>query len=178
MIDAPPHAHPPLLLPPAARVRHALGARLLGGAYVIAGGLVAALVKPFDWPLGGWLAAYLVLVCGVAQYLMGLSVAYVERAPSGRRLSARLVAWNLGNGVVIAGTLAHLPYLVDLGGLILFATLIDLFAGALTGHGAPSEQDSGSTRSLHSALRAGYLALLVLLIVSIPIGLVLSHLRA
>lgn len=134
---------------------------LVGASSVIAGGVVAAVTGPFDLEKGSWLAAYLVLVSGVAQFAIGQAPAPLGARSSGWSLVA---SWNLGNAAVILGTLAGLPLLVDLGSLLLVIGL---------GIAAYAVRGSGSGGVLGWAYRA----LLVVLIVSIPIGIVLSHLR-
>lgn len=137
----------------------------LGAALVVAGGLVAAITSPLALAKGSWLAAYLVLVCGVAQCVLAVQDrALAATDASAVRLRASLVGWNTGNALVIVGVLAATPIVVDLGGILLLAVLI---ASAM------------ATRS-HSASRwvVLYRVGLGLLIVSIPIGLTLAHLRA
>ncbi|MCE5292393.1 MAG: hypothetical protein LLG14_24605, partial [Nocardiaceae bacterium] len=51
--------------------QHADALVVLGMSQVILGGLVAAVTRPLALTHGSWLAAYLVLVGGVAQYTMG-----------------------------------------------------------------------------------------------------------
>ncbi|WP_448004290.1 hypothetical protein [Agromyces bauzanensis] len=141
------------------------GGFALGVALVIAGGLVAAVTGPLELAKGSWLAAYLVLVAGVAQ--CGLAMQHrVLRATdaSAGRLRTTLVGWNAGNALVITGTLAAAPVVVDVGGILLLAVLVAALA-ATWKHAAPAR---------------AVLARVVLgaLIVSIPIGLTLAHLRA
>ena len=42
-----------------------------GGVSIVAGGVVAAVTGPTDWDHGSWVAAFLVLVAGVAQLGVG-----------------------------------------------------------------------------------------------------------
>ena len=89
---------------------------VIGGSFVVLGGLVAAVTGPLGLEHGSWLAAYLVLVCGVAQFAIGT-------AQSGQGLGAKPMPWargwvqltclNLGNVAVIVGTLVREPLLVD-----------------------------------------------------------------
>ena len=80
-----------------------------------------------------------------------------------RRAWAQLGAWNLGNALVISGTLAATPLVVDGGSVVLLVSLV--------------------LALLHSRrLRAGrltfaYRVVLLIMIVSLPIGVLLSHLR-
>lgn len=134
----------------------------LGAVCVVLGGLVAAVTGPMGWAKGAWAAAYLVLVMGVAQYAMGRMRA---AGPGGDRAGwVQLAGWNLGSLLVIAGTLATTPLLVDLGSVLLVVALV-LALRARVG-GAPP------------AAMLAYRALLLVLAVSIPVGIVLSHLRS
>ncbi len=137
----------------------------LGAALIVAGGLVAAVTSPLALAKGGWLAAYLVLVCGVAQCMLsrqGGSSTGPHAAPG--RLRVRLVGWNAGNALVIVGVLTAMPIVVDVGGIVLLGVL--MAALIATRHHAASARVV--------LVRVA----LVLLIVSIPVGLVLAHVRA
>ncbi|UUL75173.1 hypothetical protein NG819_12555 [Pseudarthrobacter sp. Fe7] len=77
-----------------------------------------------------------------------------------------LVAWNGASAAVIGGTLAANPWVVDAGGLLLVVSLT-LMLATVRGPGS---------RPLWALW--SYRALVVLIAVSIPIGLVLAHVRA
>ncbi|MEO6822374.1 MAG: hypothetical protein ABI468_08030 [Candidatus Nanopelagicales bacterium] len=138
---------------------------VLGVASVILGGLVAAVTTPMGWQHGAWAAAYLVLVTGVAQIGLGLGQAMLAMTPPSPTLVVVQVSgWNLGSAAVILGTLAAAPAVVSVGGVLLVACLGLLVFGVRGG-------------------RAGWLlwtyrGLVLLLLVSIPVGLVLSWLRS
>ncbi len=137
----------------------------LGVAFVVAGGLTAAVTGPLDLTKGSWLAAYLVLVCGVAQCLLSRQADILGRtSPDRDHPWARPVAWNLGNLLVILGALASLPFVADVGGVVLLAGLI-----------LAASETRGATRHLHAVVVR---VLYVLLGVSVPIGLTLTHLRS
>ena len=88
----------------------------LGAPSVVAGGVVAAVTGPLELDKGSWLAAYLVLVSGVSQFVIGQAPARLAVRPISSRWAWSLVAsWNLGNAAVISGTLLALPQLVDVG---------------------------------------------------------------
>lgn len=142
----------------------------LGAAAVILGGLVAAVTGPLSLPRGSWLAAYLVLVCGVSLYAMGRVSTWFGHGLAGRIGWVQLAGWNLGNAAVMTGTLTTMPYLVDVGGLILLAVLLGLLRGVFRPATRPGAADA---RGRHA-----YAFLLIVLVVSIPVGLVLAHLRA
>jgi hypothetical protein len=119
----------------------------VGWSMIVAGGCVAAINSATPFAHGSWVAAYLVLVGGVAQ--VGLASG---RPPSSQRLSrAELALWNGGNAGVVAGVLAGLPGLVSLGSL---ALLIGLLGFALDARRA-----APSRRGLRLLLDAGVVGL-------------------
>lgn len=136
--------------------------RFAGFAAIVVGGLVAAVSDPLDLYRGSWLAGYLVLVAGAAQVAMG-AARHVQNRQSSRRGWTQFGCWNAGSASVVLGTLNSLPALVDVGSAFLVASL----ALAITATRNPP---------VRSWLPA-YRVLLGILAVSIPIGVVLSHLR-
>lgn len=85
----------------AERWRAACAFVVIGAVFVVAGGLVAAVSGPTDFEQGSWLAAYLVLVGGVAQMVLGAGQAWLAvRIPPGR--STRIEAWSWNIGLVLA----------------------------------------------------------------------------
>ncbi|WP_445154723.1 hypothetical protein ACTWLI_00130 [Arthrobacter sp. Hor0625] len=136
-----------------------------GVGFIVLGGLVAAVAGPLHFDRGSWLAAYLVLVCGVAQCAISSQSRILGAAPlPPAQRWALFGCWNTGNALVIVGALVSIPLITDAGGLLLVAGLA--LAGAGTRH---------SQRLMMALLlRAFYLVL----VVSVPVGLVLSHLRA
>ncbi len=155
-----------------------------GAAQVVLGGLVAAAAGPLELRQGSWLAAYLVLVGGVAQYVLGRIPAWFGDRAAGASIAAQLVAWNAGNAAVIAGAVAGVPYLVDAGGLALLFVLLTRIGGVVRRRPAAANVSRQSalisrlSRGLVTAAWAAYVALLVILTVSIPVGLALAYLRA
>lgn len=137
----------------------------LGWVAIVLGGLVAAVTGPLDWAKGSWAAAYLVLVVGVAQYVMG------RMRPAGPRPDrqgwAQVAGWDLGSLLVIGGTLAATPALVTVGSALLAVALALALLADLR---APERARTWVTW--------GYGAMLIVLLVSIPVGTVLSHLRS
>jgi hypothetical protein len=137
----------------------------LGVALVVLGGLVAAVTGPLDLAKGSWLAAYLVLVAGVSQCCLAVQHRVLRIADaSANRLLAILVGWNLGNLLVIVGSLTSAPLVVDAGGILLLAALVAAMAA------------TWAHRALARAVL--YRVVLAALIISIPIGLTLAHVRA
>lgn len=133
---------------------------------IVVGGLVAALTGPLRLEHGSWVAAYLVLVGGVAQGGLGIGQHFLgPRQPASWVVGVELAAWNLGSFAVIGGTLVGNPWIVDLGGLLLGVAL--LFMIGVTRGSAPG----------YRLLTWGFRLLLAVIIISIPIGLTLAHLR-
>lgn len=141
--------------------------RMTGICAVVLGGLVAALTDPLDLARGSWVAAYLVLVVGVAQGAMGTARQRWEQGDGGRwRAWLQLALWNLGSVAVIIGTLLALVSWVYVGSGLLVVALVLAFE---------------STRQTHPTRRRWvlivYRLLLVLLAVSILVGVFLSSMR-
>ena len=138
----------------------------LGWAGIFAGGLVAAVTDPLDFYRGSWMAAFLVLVVGAAQVMMSWARRHwgTSRAAAGW---AQCAAWNIGSAGVIAGTLAETSLVVFVSSAVLVAALVI------------ASLDTRSARNTSGdALRLlAYRALLLILAVSIPVGMVLSYLR-
>lgn len=134
---------------------------MIGLAFVILGGLVAAVTTPAGWVHGAWAAAYLVLVTGVAQAGLGLGQAVLAtNPPSTGLVSAELACWNVGSAAVILGTVAGTPAVVSAGGVLLVVALA-MFVYGVRGRA-------------QRRLLWPYRLLVLLLLVSIPVGLVLS----
>jgi hypothetical protein len=135
-----------------------------GGVAIIAGGLTAAVTGPTGWERGSWVAAFLVLVAGVAQIGLGVGSALLTAQQTFARLAgAGCALWSIGCVVVIAGTLASSPVAVTVGSAPLFAVLVMSIASI------------GSAQRSHIAL--AYRALLTVLLVSLPVGIALAWLR-
>lgn len=143
-----------------------------GVGSVVAGGLVAAVTDPLDVYRGSWVAAYLVLVCGVGQVCLGL----VQAVPGTRALSpgagwAQLTCWVLGNAAVVVGTLVETPLLVDAGAVLLVVALVAALLATRRDRVGPGP--AGRARPLLLTSRV----VLVVLVVGAPVGVLLSHLR-
>lgn len=138
---------------------------LVGVIAVIAGGLVAAVTGPTGFTHGSWVAAYLVLVAGVAQVGLGVGQALLAAVPpTGRYRAWQLVVYNVANTAVLVGTLMGSVAVVVAGGALLLLALA-LFLAAVR---------RPRTHSWHLVT---YRLLLAILGVSVPVGIVLSALR-
>lgn len=133
---------------------------------IVAGGLVAAVTGPLRLEHGSWAAAYLVLVGGVAQSTLGAGqYVLAPRLPARWVAGVELAAWNGGSVAVIGGTVLVNPWIVDFGGLLLVVALA--FMIGVT---------RGSTPDSRWLIWV-YRTVLATIVISIPIGLMLAHLR-
>lgn len=154
---------------PSRPARDAVAFLAVGSVCVIAGGFLPAVTAPVASEHTSWAAAYLVLVGGVAQIGLGVGQAMFTARRTAPVLAIQLVGWNLGNAFVLLGTLLALGALVDLGGALLLVALSFLARGLSRG-AAPA---TGARRYA----RRGYQLLVLVVLVSIPVGLVLARVR-
>lgn len=134
---------------------------------IVLGGLISAFSARKPTRFTSWVSAYLVLVVGVIQ--LGLVTMWHQLGqPENAIALAAFLFYNLGNLGVITGTmskktLSYYPVLVNLGG-ILIALAMALLLLAI--------------RSLSfSGALVVFVVLAVIILVSMPIGLVLSSKR-
>jgi hypothetical protein len=141
---------------------------LLGGAL----GLVANTASPF--PHGWWLVAYLSLVGGLAQLLLGAGPYVLAgrarcQAQQDSLVLLQLGLWSLGTVTVAAGELAEVSPVLLVGSALL---LIDLALFAL----GLSRFRQRAARSA-AAWEFGYAFLLAFLAVSVLVGCALAGAR-
>lgn len=150
---------------------------VLGALGVVSGGLVAAVSDPLSLAKGGWLAAYLVLVCGVGQYVMGLVQARPEVRPTGAGHGwTQVLCWNVGNLGVVVGTLAGVVWVVDLSAVLLLVALGAALAVVSPGRLSDGREPGRPGRGRGERLAWwAYRAMLLVLVVSLPVGVVLAH---
>lgn len=140
--------------------------RIVGAAAVILGGLVAAVTGPLDLSKGSWAAAYLVLVAGAAQVVMGSARQRWQRSGSDAQGWAQFALWNLGNIAVITGTVTGSTVVVLVGAALLVIALVLALLATFRLRGEPDRM-----------LLLCFRVLLVLLTISIPVGVALSAIR-
>ncbi len=137
-----------------------------GATAVVAGGIVAAATASAPSQPAAWASAYLVLVVGVVQVALAVGLGLLAVRP----ITGSMQAWafglfNLGNAAVLVGTLLDGTgggvWIVDLGGVLLLAAM-----------GLLLYYVRGARRSWLLALYVGVVGVIV---VSMPIGLVLSR---
>jgi hypothetical protein len=137
---------------------------VVGAACVVAGGLVAAVTRPAGWEHGSWIAAFLVLVAGVAQISLGVGQAWFAGPLRRSSVAAEAVAWNVGAAATIVGTLAAQPVVTTAGGLALAAALVLYLAGVREARG------NRWALSLYRSVAA-------IVLISVPIGTGLAWIR-
>ncbi len=152
---------------PALRLSAAAGETLafagVAGVLITAGGLVAAVNSATPFAHGSWLAAYLVLVGGVAQLVLGAAPLGLP-APlrSARLRRAQLMLWNGGIATVAVGVFTDLPAAVVAGSVVVLAALAAFAYGG------------GRGRSRADARVTLYRLAILLLAVSVGIGSALA----
>lgn len=138
---------------------------MIGAVSIVGGGLVAAVASPLQLEKGSWLAAYLVLITGVAQLVLAQQQHLLHPNQNQRRSEwFTLWFWIIGNTAVIVGSLQSAPLVVDAGGVLL---IIAVLLAWIRTRGTQN-------KILGIALRIIYF----IVIVSVPVGLLLAHLRA
>src|SRR5699024_512654 len=114
-------------------VRADLPFRALALAWVITGGLVAAVTGPLGLAHGSWSAAFQVLVGGVMQGALGVAQHLLAARIGGRILLVQLLSWNAGCLAVIVGTLLAAPLLVDRGGGVVYVATVMMIGRVVRG---------------------------------------------
>lgn len=136
---------------------------ILGGLGVIGGGLLSAVIALAPSYHGSWAVAYIVLIVGVAQAVLGVAQASLTGGTvRPRTVAIEVVCWNLGNAGVLAGTLLGIVPLLYVGVVLLVAALAVLLYAIRHGR------------------RGGVLittrVIVVILLVSMPTGIVIQAL--
>ena len=127
-------------------------------------GVVAAAVAHGPTEHEVWAVAYLVLVPGVCQIALGVGQAVLAREePATPTLTGQLLAFNVGSGLVIGGTVTDHPVITYVGSLLL---VISLAMFIILARGVRLR-----------ALRWIYRVLVAIVLVSIPIGLIIQQVK-
>ncbi|WP_437582679.1 hypothetical protein ACSAGD_10475 [Paramicrobacterium sp. CJ85] len=132
---------------------------------IIIGGVVAAVTSPLSLEHGSWAAAFLVLVSGVALAALGVAQSALVADVGTGRIGAELATWLVGSLAVLGGTLLSSPLIVDVGGILLLISAVIFIATV--------RRSPGSSTAAVWTFRI----VLLIIVVSIPIGLIMSHLR-
>jgi hypothetical protein len=139
---------------------------LVGSVCIVAGGLVAAVSRPTGFELGSWLAAYLVLVGGVAQIALGGGQAWLaDSPPAALAVRSELATWNAGVLTTVVGTLTGRPVVTTFGGAASIVALALFLAGVRRAGSAPAW-----ARLLYRSVAA-------IVLISTPVGLALAWIR-
>ena len=135
---------------------------LAAGPAILAGGLISAATAYAPSYLASWAVAYLVLVVGVAQLVLGAGRSFLpDEPPPAASARREAVAFNLGNAAVLAGSLLGRAWLTSIGAALLVVVLV-----ALGRAGRPARRRCG--------FALAYRAMLAILTVSVPIGVWLA----
>lgn len=138
----------------------------IGAACIVAGGLIAGATARHPTEHEAWAVAFLVLVCGVAQIALGLGQSLLATSgPTRNTIVTELVAFNAGCALVLVGTVVERVLLTDAGSALLALALVLLYRGV---------RGAGVRAAWPVNL---YRALIAIVLLSIPVGLVLAHLR-
>lgn len=141
---------------------------VIGTLAIVAGGGVAAATRPTGLVVGSWLAAYLVLVAGIAQVVVGMGWAWLPSTAPDRTATATQVAlWNVGVAGTVVATLVEAPLATAVAGGVLLAALVRSLRRTWTWDRSASP----------AWLARAHLALLVVVAVSTPIGSLLAWVR-
>lgn len=158
----------PLMLPATLstsfRWRSAAPFMLVATLAIVVGGSVSAALAHAPTRPAMWLVAYLVLVVGVAQWLLGVGQSWLAHLPPRPALLvSEFLLFNVANGLVMAGTLMTHPAWVNIGAVLLMLALaLFLF---------------GVRRAPRGGLVYAYRAVLLLLGGSAGVGVLLTMLR-
>lgn len=103
---------------------------ILGGLGILAGGFLSAVSAASPSYLAAWAVAYLVLVVGFAQLLLGIGQDQLAvRRPSASLVAAEVLVFNLANAAVLIGSLTTTVVLTWVGaGLIVVAMALFIWA--------------------------------------------------
>ncbi|MGH3970566.1 MAG: hypothetical protein ACRDTV_21215 [Mycobacterium sp.] len=136
---------------------------IAGAVSVIAGGLLAAVIAaPAPTRHDVWAVAYLVLVLGVSQIVLGAGqVLLASTPPTARMVAVMAVAFNAASIAILVGVITDQIVVFDAGAVLLIVALVLFFHGVR-----------------HGARRGwplyAYRLFVAVLVVSIPIGLLLT----
>jgi hypothetical protein len=145
-----------------------------GAAYLTAAALVAAVHATAPVTRGWWLVAFLSLVGGVSQLLLGPGLLALARrvgagAPDTRAAGAELVLWNVGALAVAVADLA--PSMAGVvGGSVLLVAALALCGGGLGGARSTARRPA-------PGWVGAYAVLLVFLAASVAVGVLLAYTR-
>jgi hypothetical protein len=135
----------------------------IAGSLIVAGGLVAAVNSASPFAHGSWLAAYLVLVGGVAQLALSAAPLLFPAPASSRTLArAQLWLWNVGTAIVAVGVFTEANVIVVVGSVLVLAALGCFARGA------------GPAREPGRGLVLAYRLVIAILGVSVVIGIALA----
>ncbi|TAM69405.1 MAG: hypothetical protein EPN48_08545 [Microbacteriaceae bacterium] len=139
---------------------------VIGGVGIVLGGAISAATALSPSYTASWAVAYIVLVAGVAQLVLGIGQARLAgEQPSGRVIAAEAVTFNLANLAVLFGTMLAWTAVVWVGAALIVVALI-LFVWGVRG-----------ARTDNRLMLYGFRIMVAILIVTTPIGLVIAAVK-
>jgi len=146
-------------------LRHPWPFFALASLGIIGGGLLSAVTAHSPTQSASWASAYLVLVVGVASGGLGYGLLTLAPQPATPlRTWVEFLTWVLGNAGVLVGTLTTPAGWVEVGSALMVYTLVSVVLGVRGGPG-------------RGVIRWLFITLVSVVAVSIPVGVLLSHLR-
>lgn len=142
---------------------------LTGALAILVGGLVAAYSAKQLSRLATWTSAYLVLIVGLFQAVIGVALHYLLKDPSSLLIALAFTMYNLGNAGVLLGTVyknrtKNHRLIVDGGGGLLVISMVILIILAW-----------GNATTWQLVL---FYVVAMIILISVPIGLWQSRRRA
>ena len=135
----------------------------VGGLSIVVAGVISAFLPDEARSFDTWLVAYLVLVAGVAQVAIGWGLSKLPAKKVATHVWTVFLAFNIGNWLVVSGTLIRETLFVYVGGaLLFFAMLVCLVA----------VRGAKRTPALYA-----YMFVVAVILISTPVGLILSTVR-
>lgn len=132
---------------------------------IIGGGLLSAVTAHSPTQSASWASAYLVLVVGVASGGLGYGRLMLAAQPATPlRIWVEFLTWAVGNAGVLVGTLTAPAGWVEVGSALMVYSLVSVVLGI---RGGPAR----------GVIRWLFITLVTVVAVSIPVGVLLSHLR-
>lgn len=140
----------------------------LGILAILVGGMLMAFTAKTPSRLVSWASAYLVLIVGLAQAIIGIILYSLDNDPATFAIIVAFFAFNLGNAAVIMGTIGryrkkNYRQLVDAGGVLLVLSMVTLLVAV--------------HHAVFSWQLVFFYVIIVTILVTMPIGLLLSRRR-
>lgn len=142
--------------------------QLVGFAAIIVGGLLSAALAHQPSQFVMWFVAYAVLVIGVGQLITGTAFDKLQKGVKSWQLWAAIISYNLGSLSIIAGRFFKDSYGLSAQMITVAGTMVFMLALALL---------LMAIKPKPGQLGALFYALMTLLLVSAPVGIILTFIN-